>query len=188
MDSKKIAYGLVTLSLILIISGGFSSFLIGLKEDRITTLKRVDEVKDEYEVFSANTSVFEAYREQLYGEVLSNTYYDTMFITDSDVKNKLSNYENLVDELVKNTRKMDSLCNDVYYPNSDTNNKCSSYRGIYEQVVNYFVSDINSYNKNIDKFNEYQKSLGAPLTLKYYDTKKTFIDYNNDKAFDGKEE
>ena len=47
MNSKKIAYMLITFSFIFIISGGVSSFLIGLKDDRVATLKRIDEVKKE---------------------------------------------------------------------------------------------------------------------------------------------
>ena len=59
---------------------------------------------------------------------------------------------------------------------------------IYEQVVNYFVSDIEVYNKNIDKYNKYQEELETLYRLKPYDTDKQYIDYNHDKVFDGKEE
>ena len=188
MNSKKIAYILVTFSFIFIISGGVSSFVIGLKDDREATLKRIEEVKDEFETFSTNTSVFESFRDELYNKVFTNVYYDTMHFNDADVKNKLSNYENLVDELTKNTDNMNKLCNDMYYPDSDANNKCNNYKSIYEQVVNYFVSDIKVYNSNIDKYNTYQQGLNSGLKLEYYSTKKNFIDYNNDKKFDGKEE
>ena len=184
MNSKKIAYILMTLSIIMIISGGVSSFLIGLQADRVLTLNRIDEVKDEFEVFSTNTSVFESYRDELYNVVFSNVYFDTMAVYDTDVKNKLSNYENLVDELTKNTDNMSKLCDDMYYPDSDVNSKCLNYKSIYEQVVNYFVSDINVYNTNIDKFNQ----LNTGVVLQHYETKKKFIDFNNDKKFDGKEE
>jgi len=184
MNSKKIAYILITLSFIMIISGGVSSFLIGLKADRVLTLNRIEEVKDEFEVFSTNTSVFESYRDELYNVVFTNVYYDTMALYDADVKNKLSNYENLVDELTKNTENMSKLCDDMYYPDSDINNKCLNYKSIYEQVVNYFVSDIKVYNSNIDKFNQ----LNLGVQLQYYNTKKDYIDFNKDKKFDGKEE
>lgn len=188
MNSKKIAYILMIFSVIMIISGGVSSFLIGLKDDRILTLQRIENVKDEFEVFSTNTSAFESYRDELYNVVFNNTYYDTMALYDADVKNKLSNYENLVDQLTKNTNNMSKLCEDMYYPDSEVNSRCLNYKSIYEQVVNYFVSDIKVYNGNIDNFNQYQVSLNSGLQLQHYETKKTYIDYNNDKKFDGKEE
>lgn len=188
MDYRKLAFGMLTLSFIMIISGSVSSFVLGLKQDREETYKRVEIVNDEFEVFSANTSVFESYRDELYENTLSSFFYDTMYQEDELVKNKLSNYEQLVDELAKNVSVLDKLCMDVYYPSSDVNSKCNNYRSIYEQVINYFVTDIHVYNGNVEKFNEYQQGLGSFIRIRNYSTKRDFIDYNNDGNFDGKEE
>ena len=188
MNFKKLAYIMMTLSFVLIISGGVSSFVIGLRRDRDEIYSRISEVNDEFEVFSTNTSVFESTRDNLYNVVLSNVYYDTMYDEDNKVKNEISNYEHLVDELTKNTKKLDRLCNDVYYPDSKVNTKCNNYKSIYEQVVNYFISDINVYNDNVNKYNEYQKSNNSDLRVDKYKTNKKYIDYNNDKSYDGKEE
>lgn len=188
MNSRKIAYFMMTLSFIMIISGGVSSFVISLKADREETQNRMNDVSDTFEVFSANTSVFELFRDELYNTVLNNIYYDSMYLEDANIKNKLSNYENLVDQLEKNTRVLNKLCDDVYYPKSDVNNKCQNYKSIYEQVVNYFVSDIKVYNGNVKKYNDYQASLGFLYKIENYKTKKDFIDFNGDKKFDGKEE
>ena len=185
---NKLAYGILCVGLILLISGCFSSFLISLQNDRNEVLRRMDDVGAEFEAFSANTSIFEDYRDELYNEVLGNVYYDTMFYTDDNVKNKLSNFENLVDELEKSTKKLDKLCGNVYYPKSDVNNKCSNYKSIYEQVVNYFVTDIKVYNDNVNKYNDYQKSINGVLLVEEYKTDKKYIDYNGDNIFDGKEE
>ncbi len=172
----------------MLIAGGMSSFIINLKADKDETNKRMDDVSNIFENFSANTSVFESFRDELYNQVLSNVYFESMYATNAVVKNKLSNYENLVDELEKNVRKLDKLCNDVYYPSSDVNGKCYNYKSIYEQVVNYFVSDIKMYNVNVAKYNNYQAGLKSNLKIEEYKTKKDYIDYNGDKKFDGKEE
>ena len=188
MDYKKLAFRIMTLSFVLIISGGVSSFVLGLKQDHEATYNRMYKVDDEFEVFSTNTSVFESNRDELYNVVLSNVYYDTMFEEDKNVKNKLSNYENLVDELEKNTNNLNRLCNNMYYNDSSTNSKCKNYKSIYEQVVNYFVSDIKVYNENVNKYNKYQEENNSSLRIEKYKTTKKYIDYNNDKKFDGKEE
>ncbi len=188
MNYKKLSIMLMTLSFVLIISGGVSSFVIGLKQDHEETYNRMYKVDDEFEVFSTNTSVFESNRDELYNVVLSNVYYDTMYDEDKDVKNKLSNYENLVDELTKNTNNLDKLCSNMYYSSKDTNNKCVNYKSIYEQVINYFVSDIKVYNSNVNKYNKYQEENGSSLRISKYKTTKKYIDYNNDKKYDGKEE
>ena len=188
MNYKKIAYCLMTISFVMIISGGVSSFLIGLKADKEETYKRISVVNHEFEVFNTNTTAFETFRDELYNSVLSSVYFDTMYKEDEVIKNKLSNYENLVDELDKNVKKLDGLCDNVYYPESDTNTKCSNYKSIYEQVINYFVTDIKLYNKNVNKYNKYQNSKNTKLSIQKYSTKRIYIDYNNDGKFDGKEE
>ncbi len=188
MNIKRLAYVIMTLSFVMIMGGGVSSFIIGLKADRVETNKRIVEVNDEFETFNNNTTAFENFRDEFYNVVLNNIYFDTMFNDDINVKNKLSNYENLVDELTKNTEKMKSLCDDVYYPDSSVNSKCNNYKSIYEQVINFFVADVKVYNDNIDKYNEYQESLGSVLRLQHYTTEKKLVDYNGDGKFEGKEE
>ena len=118
MKLRRFAYVLMTFSFILIVSGSVSSFLLGLKADKDSTYKRMDTVSDSFETFSTNVSAFEDMRDELYNSVLSNVYYDSLYGNDGFIKNRLSNYENLVDELQKNTNKLDKLCDDVYYPES----------------------------------------------------------------------
>lgn len=179
----------MTISFILIISGGVSSFVLGLKRDRQATYNRVSDINNTFEVISTNTSVFESVRDELYNQVLNNLFYDTMYQEDKGIKNKLSNYENLVDELTRNTYEMNSLCGkNYYYPDSVANTRCKNYKSIYEQIVNYFVSDIELYNGHIDKYNQYQESLGSLYRLRKYQTNKVYIDYNGDNQMDGKEE
>lgn len=188
MNLRKIALGIMTLSFVMIISGGVSSFLIGLKKDHEETQKRITIVNDEFEILSTNTSIFEEQRDELYNKVLGNVYYDTMYKEDKKIKEKLSNYENLVDELEKNVSKLDKLCKNVYYPDIEANTKCSNYKSIFEQVNNYFVGDINLYNKNVKKYNKYQENKKTNLKISKYIIKRDYIDYNGDNKFDGKEE
>ena len=188
MNIRKLAFVFLSLSLVMIISGGFSSFLINLREDHQAVLRRMDDVSALFEGFSTNTSIFEEYRESLYTEVLDNVYYDTMYKTDDDVKEKLEEYESIVDDIKKDANKLNKLCGNVYYPQGDVNSMCENYKSIYEQVVNYFVSDIHAYNENVKKYNEYQKAVQSDLTVKKYKTNYDYIDYNGDTVFDGKEE
>lgn len=188
MESRKVALGIMTLSFILIVSGSVASFVLGLQKDREETYHRINDVDNTFEKFSANTSAFEKSRDELYQNYLSNVYYDTMYKEDKNVKEALSNYEHLVDELSKSVVDLNGLCKDMYYPNSDTNSKCTNYKSIYEQVMNYFVYDIQVYNKNVDLYNEYQSNNGTLFRIRSYRTDKYYIDYNGDGAFDGCEE
>ena len=57
-------------------------------------------------------------------------------------------------------------------------------------MVNSFVDDINIYNKNITAYNKHldDEATTTSLKLEVYQTKKTYIDYNNDGKYSGKEE
>ena len=184
MKGKKFAIILFIIGFILLISGGVASFLFSLKEDRALTLERMVVVNDEFEEFSTSTTAFEAYRDELYNNVLSSLFYDTLGADDANIKNVLSNYEAMVDALEKKADSLNNLCADVYYPDSSVNSKCNNYKAIFEQVNNFFVGDINVYNKNIDSYNAYVAGWGAPLA--HYESKRDYVDYNDDKAFDGK--
>lgn len=184
MKGKKFAIILFIIGFILLISGGVASFLFSLKEDRALTLERMVVVNDEFEEFSTSTTAFEAYRDELYNNVLGSLFYDTLGADDANIKNVLSNYEAMVDALEKKADSLNNLCADVYYPDSSVNSKCNNYKAIFEQVNNFFVGDINVYNKNIDSYNAYVAGWGAPLA--HYETKRDYVDYNDDKSFDGK--
>ena len=185
---RKIINVCLILSIVMLISGGVSTFILGLKADRTETLNRMVEVNDIFEIFSTNTTIFENSRDELYNEYLTNLFYDNMFESDGIIKTKLSDYESLVDELEKNATELKILCDDVYYPDGNVNNKCFNYKSIYEQVVNYFISDINVYNNNVKSYNDYQSANNLTYFVKEYKTKKKYIDYNNDNVYDGMEE
>lgn len=172
----------------MIISGTVSSFVVSLKADKEKTQARMVVVKDSFEEFNASVTAFELTRDTLYTESLGNLFYDTLARNDTLVKEKLSNYESIVDDVIKHVRAMDGLCTDVYYPDSDINSKCSNYKLIYEQVANYFMEDVKLYNTTIKTYNAQQVATGSGLALVEYKTKKQYVDYNKDKVFEGRVE
>lgn len=184
---KSFAVFLFAVSIIMIISGTVSTFIVSLKQDQELTQARMIVVNDTFEEFNAGVSAFELERDSLYTEALGNLYYDTLMNEDVNLKNKLNNYEGIVDEIITKVGEMDNLCKDVYYPDSEVNNKCKNYKIIYEQVANYFVDDLKLYNSTISEFNTQQTSLGSNVVLGEYKTTKSYVDYNNDGVFEGKE-
>lgn len=184
--ARKLGILLLTLSIVMIISGTVCSFVVSLKEDQEKTQARMVVVKDSFEEFNASVTAFETTRDTLYTESLGNLYYDSLMTDDVILKEKFSNYESIVDDVIKHVKKMDELCDDVYYPDSDINSKCSNYKLIYEQVANYFMEDVKLYNTTIKTFNEQQVAVGSTLVLIEYKTDKKYVDYNKDKVFEGK--
>lgn len=183
MDSaKKIGVLLLTVSIIMIISGTVCSFIVSLKDNQEKTQARMIEVKNSYEDFNASVLAFETQRTTLYTDFLGNIDYNSLVTNDLLLKEKLNNYESIVDDVIKYVSTMDSLCDDVYYPDSEVNNICSNYKLVYEQVVNYFMDDIILYNTAINKL----IVSGNFGSLIEYKTDKEYIDYNGDRVFEGK--
>ncbi len=188
MKSNNFPFYMIGIGFLMIFSGCVSSFIINLKADQAVVLNRMNDVNNTFEEFSTSVSIYEEKRDLLYTEVLSNLFYDTMFNQDKIVKTRITNHEAIVNEINKKKKEMDNLCSEVYYPDSAVNNKCSNYKSIYEQVVNYFVTDIKYYNKHVDEYNTYIKGLNGTSFIEKYKTNKKYIDCNEDGKFDGKED
>ena len=184
MKLKKCGLVVLMLSIVMIISGTVCAFVVSLKQDREATQARMLVVNDEFENFNQSVTVFEQEREVLYTQYLGNVFYETLANDDAMLKEKISNYESVVDGIGKQVKTMNGLCNDIYYPDSSVNSKCSDYKLVYEQVVNYFVSDVFVYNNTIKTFNEQHAGSNKLIN---YETRKDYIDYNKDGSFDGKE-
>ncbi len=187
MRARKFGVFLLTISIVMIISGTVCAFVVSLKQDQEKTQARMLVVQDEFEAFNESVTAFELERDTLYTESLGNLYYDSLSTDDVTLKTKFSNYESIVDGIVKKVNTMDDLCTDVYYPDSTVNSKCSDYKLIYEQVINYFVEDVKLYNNTIKTFNEQQVAAGSTYALIEYKTDKKYVDYNKDGVYEGKE-
>ena len=186
--TKKVAYIMLSIGIVLVISGAFSSFLNGLKKDRELVVRRMEDVSSSYETFSTSVSLYGDYREDFHESILENLYYETMYATDSFTRQELKKYESMVDDITAQVDTLEVLCKDVYYPDGSINSMCMNYRTMYEQVVNFFVSDIENYNEVVNKFNNYQTSINSSNLVKEYTTTKNYIDYNGDHIIEGKEE
>lgn len=179
----KKKYLIIIISIVLIISGLISFFIISFQNDKKETIKRMSQVEKNYTKFLSEATKFDDTREDIYNTIFNDTYYDAIIENDSTYKTKFSNYELLVDSIKKETNKLKELCTNVYYPDSTINSKCSAYTLTYEEINNYFVTDTILYNDYITKSNSYAES----SKLLNYNTKKKYIDFNKDNKYLGKE-
>lgn len=190
-DKKKLSIILGVVGIALIIFGIILSFISNVKKDQKEMNSRMDTIITEYSKFEKNIDEFNKTRKSLHEEFLDKVYYETLTQNDTAYKTKLTDYETQVAKISQSTKTIREYCKDgIYYSSSDVNNKCNSFKLGYEEMVNSFVDDINTYNKNITAYNKYLDDEGNTTSLKLeaYQTKKTYIDYNNDGKYSGKEE
>lgn len=181
LKNTKLPYLLLGVGLFMIFGGGGSLFIGSLKKDHEQVNKRQVDVKEVYEGFSQSVQSFETERDNIYGSVLSELYYEQLYDGDELIKESLDNYSSIVDGIEKKVKTLDKLCEDMYYSDASVNKMCSNYKVIYEQVNNCLVKDLNSYNDTVKNFN-----LNSVDQINIYKFDRKYIDYNKDKNFDGK--
>ena len=120
-------------------------------------------------------------RESLYSSVLESASYDEYFVNDQSIKQAFLDFENKVNTIQYLVGDLNELCDDSYYSDNSVNKKCKDYKLVYEQVNNFFVGDVSTYNKNIETYNEVNEN-----KLETYKTTRDYIDYNKDKEYDGR--
>ena len=191
MKNKKKLLILSLIGIMLIICGLIFMFISSVKKDQKEMNSRMEKIISSYDDFSTNIEKFNTTRDSIHNEFLDKVYYETLEQNDTSYKNKLYEYEKLVSTISKDSKTLREYCKgDVYYSSSDANSKCTSFKLGYEEMVNTFVDDINIYNTNIKDYNAYLDSEGKTdsIKLEEYKTEKTYIDYNKDGDYSGKEE
>lgn len=191
LKNKKVKI-LVLIGITCIIWGLILMFVSSVKKDQKEMNARMDKIVNSYDKFSKKIEEFNTMRDSLHTEFLDKVYYEKLETQDTDFKNKLKTYEELVSSISLSTKNnLRKYCQDnIYYSSSDVNNKCAAYKQAYEEMVNSFVDDVNTYNSNIDQYNKYLDTQGATnaLRLEKYQTKKQYIDYNKDGTYSGRSE
>lgn len=191
LKNKKVKI-LVLIGITCIVWGLILMFVSSVKKDQKEMNARMDKIVNSYDKFSKKIEEFNTMRDSLHTEFLDKVYYEKLETQDTDFKNKLKTYEELVSSISLSTKNnLRKYCQDnIYYSSSDVNNKCAAYKQAYEEMVNSFVDDVNTYNSNIDQYNKYLDTQGATnaLRLEKYQTKKQYIDYNKDGTYSGRSE
>ncbi len=181
---KKIGIGCGVIFLLFVVF--IIWFILGFLEDKTETRKEMKKIQKEYVTFKSSIESYNTIRDQLYASVFKDTYYNTFKEKDPGNKEMLKEAEKIVKQVATASKSLKKACDGVIYPDVSINTKCSSFSLAYEQVINSFVSDVDAYNKQIDAYNTW---IGKKEEqVESYKTKRTYIDYNQDKKYSGKEE
>lgn len=189
-DSNKKIVTLVLLGSVCLISGFVLMFISSIKKDQKELNSRIDTIIKGYKKYKKDLVDINKERDLIHNEFLDKIYYETFQQKDTEYKNKILKYEEDITDLSKKNKKLKEYCNSgVYYSSTDANNKCRAFNIAYEQMINTFVEDVSIFNSNIDKYNKWLDEKGdkTSIRLEKYKTKKTYIDFNDDGDYAGKE-
>lgn len=194
MDQKKNkkVKVLILIGITCVIWGFVIMFISSVKKDQKEMNDRMETILTSYDEFSKKISEFNTMRDTLHTEFLDKVYYETLESKDVEFKNKLKKYEELVSSISVSTKdNLRQYCkDDIYYASSDVNSKCAAFKQGYEEMVNSFVDDINSYNNNLTQYNSWldSESKTDSIKLEKYQTNKKYIDYNSDGIYSGRDD
>ncbi len=191
MSNKKSTLILILLGILSIVLGFIILFISNIKKDQQEMNRRMTKIGSKYDTFKNKVEEINVVRDNLHKEFLDTIYYETFSENELKYRKSLYNYEKQVTDLSKKNSTLKEYCKSgIYYSSSDVNNKCNAFNLAYEQLINTFVDDVNKYNANIAQYNKWLKEQNKNESEKIenYETKKTYIDYNKDGQYSGKEE
>ena len=182
MNKKKILVGFVIVIVVgLIVSLFF--FFKGIVDDNKRTHNQIIEIK----ILSSNiddyVSEFNNQRKTL-SFLLTDTYTSNLKDRHDNIFMLLDKEEGVVREVQEVIHTMDKDCGDRIYSDSSANEICHSYKNTYEEMVNVFINDVSHINDMIDEYVSSYGDMGKYVSGDF----DTYIDYDGDGVFSGKED
>ena len=180
---------MILIGFLLIVIGIISYIIINYNDDQAEVKKRMDIVLNTYDTFKNDVDSFNTIRDNIYNEVLQDMYYETLKNNDTRFKELFNSYKKSLEVIDKDYKKIEDKCINVLHPNADVNNKCEAMIVGYEEVVNTYISDVESYNKNITSYNSFLKETNSTDTsLEEIKLDRDYLDVNGDREYNGKRE
>ena len=180
---------MIFIGFLLIVIGVISYVIINYNNDQAEVKKRMDVVRESYEEFKTDVESFNKVRDNIYNEVMGDTYYQTIKDNDKHYKELYQNYSDNLEKIDKDYSKVSDKCINVLHPDADVNNKCEAIVAGYEEVVNTYISDVNSYNALIDSYNKWlNDNNSSDSKLEKIKLDRDYLDINGDREYNGRKD
>lgn len=185
---RKIVVGILV---IILIALGVLAYLFinSIKEDQAITAEKAKKIVSSYEKFDKSINDFASLRETIYKK-REETFLEDFAKTVDEWNKRAKDYEAAIEAVEKNSEFLKKNCN-VRFADVNVNGKCTTFKANYEAAVNYYLNDVESYNKMAKQYNDWvtnnKYSYGKlnDLSKTIY---KDYIDVDEDGEFFGKGE
>jgi len=145
-------------------------------------------IVNDYEDFKVKVEIFSEERTNVYENLNKITYLADIKMNYNDLVNQYTKYEQTLKDIDKSSEDLKVNCFAQEFKEIPINNKISAFVINYEQAVNYFIQDVNNFNKKITLYNEWIKkgnSTGEVELQEYVSSYNEYVDINNDGIFEG---
>ncbi len=184
---KKIISILIVVMFLSLFAFGVYKFVSSFKEDQALTTAKMKQILNYYDKFNISVLNFAEARDYFY-EQRQQTFIEEFSRNVEGWNILIENYEKKITEVEKNSKFLKKNCQ-VKFADPNVSSKCTIFKSTYEGAMNYFISDIKNYNKNVEEYNEWAKNNNKlQLNKGNLVVYKKYIDFDNDKQYFGKEE
>lgn len=165
---KKKVVIVIVIMVVFLIGLGVCFFIDSIKKDQQKAKETMKEISLKFETFNNQVDTFNNKREELAELMRSDDIYYANFYTNSKkIETVLSNYNKITSEIVLQNDYLKEKCVN-YYADTDINGMCEIFNNSFDNIKKVFTNDINSYNKTVQKYNEWTKSNSKFKTINEY--------------------
>lgn len=187
MKKKVIIITSISLIILAAIIIGFILFIKDFNKDKEQTLKIMDEIKIRYNEFSPIVEKFSNERTNFYTSKEELFFLESVDANKETIRTMLTNYKQIVIDMHDSSKYLQENCKRKYSSFS-VNNTCDLFKQGYESVINYYLTDIEMYNRFVDEYNNWLTSNSIALeamTKEELSLYNSYIDYDGDGSYLG---
>lgn len=161
-------------------------FVKNIQEDRVQTLKTMENIKEKYKAFSPMVEEFTTKRASFYGMKEEKMYLESIEQNREEIINLMKEYESLVLKVHNDNNYLEENCKRKYSDNR-VNNTCNLFKQGYEAVMNYYMTDLKVYNEFVESYNTWAKENENETSLDIisFSLYSNYIDYDQDGSYLG---
>lgn len=186
--NKKIVIFLVIIGIVLLISGGTYAVVTKMNKEKKQIEDAQNKVISKYQEFKKEADKFVDARKKYHTVVVEDLFVESVEEDYEKWMKSFEEYQKIVDAVIEKEKDLNKLCIDKTYPDKNVMTNCQSFMINYETVMNYFVKDVEEFNKFMD---EYYKDYKGNKTLypKYQLNEDVYhyVDMNDDGEYIGKD-
>ncbi len=175
---KRVLFGIITLLGIGLIATGITIIYKDNNNKRIALEQLKENIISNYEIFKSKVEVFSENRGNISQQLNDIKYLSELKTNYTSLIQSFQEYEQSLRDIDEASVELKVDCLENTFKDTNINNKVSAFIINYEQVVNYFIKDVNDFNAEIQKYNAWVSAQTVPNEKdKLQEYKSTYIDY-----------
>lgn len=153
----------------------------------LTSLKA--SIVEDYEVFKVKIESFSTERTAVYEGLNKITYLTELPNNYESLVSEYTKYENTVKEIDESSKDLKVNCFKQEYNETEITNKVSAFTINYEQAINYYIQDVETFNEKVRSYNDWVQNTQVTNVYKPLEEFKSsyteYVDVNGDGIYNG---